>query len=114
MSKSTAAGMLAHKGVEGIALTVAATAGESAVPPPEVATFRPAVPQAERSESAQLVRWLESEDEEDDDVLQNFQEGKVSSWDHRQRLRVAWSALKRHGRKGAMKLVFEGVKRIVK
>lgn len=60
-----------------------------------------------------LLDWLEQEDGDDDDFLQQLADYTLGNWDHRTHLRIAWLLLSRHGRREGMKLIFDGIRNFI-
>jgi len=61
---------------------------------------------------ASLLQWLE---EETDEVamLQRFASGELSPCGHKERIQLAWLLIQEHGRKEAIRLLFEGFRTIL-
>lgn len=62
-----------------------------------------------------LYAWLKTEEDEEETLLK-FADGSLGATllrDHGVRLRVVWSLLKRHGRREAVRLFFDGAKRLL-
>jgi len=60
-----------------------------------------------------FVRWIEVEDEPDDEFIEKFKTYKLEKWDHRTHLRIAWLYLTKDGRREGMKKIFEGIKNFI-
>eukprot|EP00475_Leptophrys_vorax_P045763 TRINITY_DN9627_c0_g1_i2.p1 TRINITY_DN9627_c0_g1~~TRINITY_DN9627_c0_g1_i2.p1 ORF type:complete len:573 (+),score=143.83 TRINITY_DN9627_c0_g1_i2:163-1719(+) len=64
-------------------------------------------------EKTLLEKWLEQEDEPDEEFLEKLTNYTLDSWDHRTHLRIAWIYLTKHGRREGMKLIFSGIKNFI-
>jgi len=63
-----------------------------------------------RHKEEMLVEWLEREDNDDDEFLQQLATYTLDTWDHRTHLRIAWLLLTRHGRQEGLPKIFQGIK----
>ncbi|CAE8611819.1 unnamed protein product [Polarella glacialis] len=61
---------------------------------------------------ALILRWLEEEAEEEV-TLQQFTDGELKHWGHKERLLLSWLLIQRHGRREAIRLLFQGARRIL-
>lgn len=61
-----------------------------------------------------LEKWLEIEDEGDEEFLEKLIQFKLESWDHRTHLRIAWLYLNKYGRREGMKLIFSGISNFIR
>mmetsp|Transcript_51553 Transcript_51553/g.167322 ORF Transcript_51553/g.167322 Transcript_51553/m.167322 type:complete len:535 (-) Transcript_51553:125-1729(-) len=59
-----------------------------------------------------MLSWLEEVDDEEA-TLQQFIDGKLKQWGHKHRLLVSWLLVRRHGRKEAIRLLFDGARGIL-
>ncbi|CAE8672420.1 unnamed protein product, partial [Polarella glacialis] len=46
-------------------------------------------------------------------TLQQFTDGELKHWGHRERLLLSWLLIQRHGRREAIRLLFQGARRIL-
>ncbi|CAE8585276.1 unnamed protein product, partial [Polarella glacialis] len=119
-----------HRGLDSLASTI--TAGSNAVVtgalsllmPPEAADGQQQQQQQEKNKSAAvegsgsaamealILRWLEEEAEEEV-TLQQFTDGELKHWGHKERLLLSWLLIQRHGRREAIRLLFQGARRIL-
>jgi len=119
-----------HRGLDSLASTI--TAGSNAVVtgalsllmPPEPADSQQQQQQQEKDKSAAvegsgsaamealILRWLEEEAEEEV-TLQQFTDGELKHWGHKERLLLSWLLIQRHGRREAIRLLFQGARRIL-
>ena len=60
-----------------------------------------------------LERWLEIEDEPDEEFITALENFTLDNWDHRTHLRLAWVYLTRHGRREGMKKIFASIKSFI-
>jgi ADP-ribosylation factor protein 1 len=64
-------------------------------------------------EKTLLEKWLEVEDEPDEEFLRKFRDYSLETWDHRTHLRIAWIYITVHGRKYGIRLIFDGIKNFI-
>lgn len=101
--------------VAAAAKSALSAAVEDAVPLKQPSTAKqPSTDEAKaHNMEALLLQWLE-EDHDEEETLKSFSEGTMTDLSHRDRLLVAWSLIKKHGRKEAIQQLFEGAKRTLR
>ncbi|KAG2445825.1 hypothetical protein HXX76_000429 [Chlamydomonas incerta] len=60
-----------------------------------------------------LERWLQVEDEPDDDFLRKLEDYSLDAWDHRTHLRLAWLYLMRHGRREGLARIHSSIQNFI-
>ncbi|KXZ55875.1 hypothetical protein GPECTOR_2g1426 [Gonium pectorale] len=65
------------------------------------------------SEPDILERWLQAEDEPDDEFLRKLEDYSLELWDHRTHLRLAWLYLTRHGRRDGLARIHASIRAFI-
>ncbi|GLI58715.1 hypothetical protein VaNZ11_000468, partial [Volvox africanus] len=66
-----------------------------------------------RRELDVLERWLQVEDEPDDEFLRKLEDYSLESWDHRTHLRLAWLYLTRLGRREGLARIHSSIRAFI-
>jgi hypothetical protein len=78
-----------------------------------VATLPKEQPKTENKDQKSELYWLEVEDEPDELFLEKLANCTLDSWDHRTHLRIAWTMLKKYGRREGMKKIFDAISHFI-
>eukprot|EP01006_Ploeotia_vitrea_P032583 TRINITY_DN64775_c0_g1_i1.p1 TRINITY_DN64775_c0_g1~~TRINITY_DN64775_c0_g1_i1.p1 ORF type:complete len:554 (-),score=86.14 TRINITY_DN64775_c0_g1_i1:132-1601(-) len=85
----------------------------TAEPTTELAEEDTTVLKKQKEEEPLLGRWVEVVDEADDEFLEKLRTYKLSSWDHRTHIRIAWVHLTRYGRRKGLPMITEAIRNFI-
>jgi ADP-ribosylation factor protein 1 len=68
---------------------------------------------SEEREKTLMEKWLEHEDEPDEEFISKLENCTLENWDHRTHLRLAWIYLTQLGRREGMSKIFGSIKNFV-